>query len=101
MYRRILIFKILIVALMIIVGVIALILNIKSSQTSDPETMVKDLNKVIIYLSIKVALDTIIEVMFVLLVIFMINYKRKSSKLSSANKIVIIFVSLLFLTCFF
>ena len=89
------------IAAMITVGALALQANINSVISQDTQEMLDYIDESIIFLSIKLALDTVIEILFVSLVFFMINFKRKNSKLTKANYLVISWTTLLFLLCCF
>jgi hypothetical protein len=100
--RLIFIIKIMMIATMITIGTLALQANINSVFTDDhPDLMFYYIDQSILFLSIKLFLDTCIEILFVTLVVFMINFKRKNYKLTKANYIVILWTTLLFLMCCF
>ena len=100
--RLIFIIKIMMIAAMITFGALALQANINSVFTDDhPNLMFYYIDQSILFLSIKLFLDTCIEILFVTLVVFMINFKRKNYKLTKANYIVILWTTLLFLMCCF
>ena len=84
---------------MITVGALALLANINLLETSDPNELDYYIDQTIVLLSIKLALDTIIEILFISLAIFMINFKRKYFKLTKTNYIVIVWTAFLFLFC--
>lgn len=89
------------IALMITVGALALQANVNLILATETSDLVYYTNKVIALLSIKLGLDTIIEILFIFLIVFMINFKRKHAKLSVTNYIVIAWISILFLLCCF
>lgn len=97
--RLILGIKFTMIAVMIVIGALALLANIKSLQTPDTQVMNYYIDKSIVFLSIKLALDSIIGILFISLVVFMVSFKRKYFKLTKANYIVLSWTVFLFLFC--